>query len=127
MSPRIYGEAIPLIAAKIFDYVQSFERTSYITHGILRGHLGDEFSDENIMTAARLLTIVEPPLLEERYEYVDEQYCLLITRQEINESRKNGSYIHAETGEEVVDFEKRIRVYYAPNLKFLTTLEQDGK
>jgi hypothetical protein len=123
VSLDIYDQSTVQIASLIFDYLkEGGSKLKYISYGILKNRIGNQYSDEEIIFTARILSVLRKPLLEEKYELFYNEEPFPIDRNVIEESLREGSLIHPETGDEILNFQSSIRVYYVPSEIFIQLL-----
>lgn len=126
LSSSLYEKSTWEIASLIYDYVvEKRDNIKYISHGLLKNRIGKNYSDEEIMLAARAVAALKTPLLEEKFEFVTENYRETISRRILNLALKNGVFIHPNTGEEITNFNELIHVYYIPHKSFLDSLNEE--
>lgn len=123
---ELYDDSTIQIASIVFDYLkEGGDKITYISHGLLKNRIGGAYSDEEIILTARVLSTTRFPLLEECYEFIDGEIIRRISREIINESYFSGIFYNPETGEEVLNYQDYIRIYYVPSKDFLNALKDD--
>jgi hypothetical protein len=123
---ELYEQSTGEIVSIIYDYLfEQRGKIKYLSHGLLKNRIGSEYSDEEIMLAARALAALKKPLLEEKYEFVTSNYRITISRKVLNRSIKEGVFIHPNTGEEIKNFDELIHIFYVPHESFLKQLKSE--
>ena len=105
------------ICIAILDYLvrSNFKHLSHITYGSLRKIVEKAYDDQEILIAIQYLCGDRTPLLEAKFELIDNSNYYDISNSELNEARETGQLLHPETGELIDDFEDKVFMYFQPN------------
>lgn len=121
ISQEIYEQSTIEIASIIFDYVnERRDELKYISHGLLRSKVGESFSDEQIVLAARVLSILRRPVLDECYTFFFKNNYHPISKEEVFSE----PFINPQTGDVLKNYQDLINIFYVPNSVFLEHLKK---
>jgi hypothetical protein len=106
------------ICAEIFNFLLSVElsQATHITYGSLRQVVQNCTSDQKMLGAIQYLCGDRIPLLEAKFELIDDYGEFDLPNSEVREARESGELIHPETGETITDIEEKIFMYFQPGV-----------
>jgi hypothetical protein len=105
------------ICIGILDYLvrSNSQHLSHITYGSLRKVVGNGFDNQDMLLAIQYLCGDRTPLLEAKFELIDNGDYFDISNSELSEARETGQLLHPETGELIGDFEDKVFMYFQPS------------
>jgi hypothetical protein len=105
------------ICIAILDYLvrSNSQKISHITYGSLRKVVGKTYDNRDMLAAIQYLCGDRTPLLEAKFELIDNGNYFDISDDEIIEARKTGQLLHPETGKLINDFEDNVFMYFKPS------------
>jgi hypothetical protein len=106
------------ICAKIFNFLLSIDpsQITHITYGSLRQVVDSPTIDHKMMGAIQYLCGDRTPLLEAKFELIDDYGEFDLTNSDVSEARLSGKLVHPETGEIVTNIEDKIFMYFRPSV-----------
>lgn len=115
---HVGSNCISEFAVKIFHYFKSNnpDHHQHLTFRSFRDVLHSKNEDNPYLASALTYLCNGVPLLEMKLEFFDEELdeFFEISHSEIREANEYGSLIHPNTGEQVIDFKRKVFVYYEP-------------
>jgi hypothetical protein len=106
------------ICTEIFKFLLRIElsQATHITYGSLRQVANTRANDQKMMGAIQYLCGDRIPLLEAKFELIDDDGEFDLTNSDVSDARSSGGLIHPETGELVTDIEEKIFMYFRPGV-----------
>jgi hypothetical protein len=108
---------------RIIDYMHALpeDELSMLTFTSLKNAAGEQEINQRIVDAVTLLSSTSIHALDTHLLFIDDdEQEFEIPKGELAEARREGVFIHPNTGEPVADFEAKIIPFFVPSKRFLS-------
>jgi hypothetical protein len=109
------------ICIAILDHLLNLNTTDspHITYSLLQKSIQDlqqtAYKDRDLLLAVQYLCGERVPLLEAKFELIDNGISFPISNSVLKNARETGELIHPQNGGLIIDFEDRIFMYFQPS------------
>jgi hypothetical protein len=105
------------ICIEILNYLlnANSSNTLYFTYGSLRAAIQIACEDSELLMAIQYLCGDGIHLLDAKFELIENDEHIEISRNEIITARANGRLIHPDSGELIDHFEEKVYLYFQPS------------
>jgi hypothetical protein len=105
------------ICIDILDYLLRVptQNLLHISYGSLKKIISQRVEESDLLMAIQYLSGERTPILEVRFEFIEDDEIYSLPNSEIKLARETGQLVHPETGELIDDFEDKTYMYFEPS------------
>lgn len=105
------------ICVKILNYLLDNQKSglilSHLTFATLRRVVGNNYTDENLLSAIQYLCGTRLSILEARFELIINGEPFTISNEEVRTAKKTGEIVHPISGDLLCDIDNLIFMYFS--------------